>query len=298
LRLIHEYYRRFRSIDFVNIKILKALDRVLTLLDEETQDSAAEARQGKNFYTFYRSKEELPNGTIANAVQTGMVKTGFRPSDSPNELPYNIPGNAMLASYLRLVATEVLSEIPSSSVFSSWSKRLSQKMQKYGFSITAAIYNHGVVSPGGVSIFAYEVDGKGGYRAYDDGNLPSLLSLPYLNFLGLSDGIYQNTRKFMLSSQNKYFYSLGNISGIGSSHTPTYYIWHLALITEIMTSTSKSEIQHSLNNLLISAKNNLMHESFYMYEPMKITRDWFAWANSYFGEMIAYLTETYPDVLQ
>lgn len=33
-----------------------------------------------------------------------MIKTGFRPSDSPNDLAYNIPGNAMASTYLKLVA--------------------------------------------------------------------------------------------------------------------------------------------------------------------------------------------------
>lgn len=48
-------------------------------------------------------------------------------------------------------------------------------------------------------MFAYEVDGNGNYRLYDDSNLPCLLSLPYLSFLNDSDPIYINTRKFILS---------------------------------------------------------------------------------------------------
>ncbi len=33
-----------------------------------------------------------------------MIKTGFRPSDDANDLPYNIPGNAMMATYMGLVS--------------------------------------------------------------------------------------------------------------------------------------------------------------------------------------------------
>ena len=44
------------------------------------------------------------NGHIKKAFGTGMVKTGFRPSDDPNDLAYNIPGNAMLSTYMNLVA--------------------------------------------------------------------------------------------------------------------------------------------------------------------------------------------------
>ena len=60
-------------------------------------------------------------------------------------------------------------------------------MLKYAQSIQLAIYRHGVVLEGGVSIFAYEVDGMGNYRTYDDSNLPSLLSLPYLGFVSVKD---------------------------------------------------------------------------------------------------------------
>jgi meiotically up-regulated gene 157 (Mug157) protein len=41
-----------------------------------------------------------------------MLKQGFRPSDDANELPYNIPGNAYLCTYLQLVATKILSKMP------------------------------------------------------------------------------------------------------------------------------------------------------------------------------------------
>ena len=40
-----------------------------------------------------------------------MIKTGFRPSDDPNELAYNIPGNAMACTYLHKVAEEILSQV-------------------------------------------------------------------------------------------------------------------------------------------------------------------------------------------
>lgn len=46
-----------------------------------------------------------------------MIKTGFRPSDDPNDHAYNIPGNAMMSTYLQLVADEILDKISSKSIF-------------------------------------------------------------------------------------------------------------------------------------------------------------------------------------
>jgi meiotically up-regulated gene 157 (Mug157) protein len=82
--LAHEYYQRFGQTDFLTVKFFKAIQRILAVLDEQTNDSDFEKKLGKNYYTFKRSNEELPNGVIKTAVYTGMIKTGFRPSDSPN----------------------------------------------------------------------------------------------------------------------------------------------------------------------------------------------------------------------
>ena len=83
---------------------------------------------------------------------------------------------------------------------------------------------------------AYEVDGKGNFRTYDDANLPSLLSLPYLGISYPRTDSY--TRKYVLSSENKYFYQKGAVGGVGSSHTEPRFIWPLALIAQILTSPS------------------------------------------------------------
>lgn len=76
----------------------------MTTVEQQTKDSAYEKRRKSLFYTFYRTPTELRDGTIRPAFGTGMVKTGFRPSDDPNDLAFNIPGNAMLCTYMDLVA--------------------------------------------------------------------------------------------------------------------------------------------------------------------------------------------------
>jgi meiotically up-regulated gene 157 (Mug157) protein len=57
-----------------------------------------------------------------------MIKTGFRPSDDPNELPFNIPGNAMMVSFLQLVSKEVLAKVPKESVYFNYVQALIKRM--------------------------------------------------------------------------------------------------------------------------------------------------------------------------
>lgn len=79
-----------------------------------------------------------------------MIKTGFRPSDSPNELPYNIPCNAMISKYLELVATDVLSQIQKNSVYRGFSEKLSKRMLEHSQRIKEGIYKFGLVEDTGV----------------------------------------------------------------------------------------------------------------------------------------------------
>ena len=56
-------------------------------------------------------------------------------------------------------------------------------------------------------IYAFEVDGFGSRLLMDDANVPSLLSLPYLDAVSVDDEIYQNTRDFIWSTDNPFFFS-------------------------------------------------------------------------------------------
>jgi meiotically up-regulated gene 157 (Mug157) protein len=53
-----------------------------------------------------------------------------------------------------------------------WSARIKQAIHQYG------------IAPDGT--YAYEVNGLGSQYLMDDANVPSLMSLPYLGFLGTS----------------------------------------------------------------------------------------------------------------
>jgi uncharacterized protein len=136
-------------------------------------------------------------------------------------------------------------------------------------------------------LYAYEVDGLGHSNLMDDANVPSLLSLPYLGYCSKDDPLYQDTRRFVLSKFNPYYYQGRKASGIGSPHTPPKYIWHIALIMQALTASDPNEKEEILNVLeRTDAGTNLMHESFLANNPQKFTRAWFAWANSLFSELV------------
>src|SRR5699024_11930230 len=93
-------------------------------------------------------------------------------------------------------------------------------------------YGTMTVEETGEEIYAYEVDGLGNQLFMDDANVPSLLSLPFLNYCEPSDPLYLTTRKYVLSEYNKYYYSGKYLAGVGSPHTPPEHVWPIAIAME------------------------------------------------------------------
>jgi meiotically up-regulated gene 157 (Mug157) protein len=125
-----------------------------------------------------------------------------------------------------------------------------------------------------------------------------LLALPYLDCIDGSDSVYENTRRFVLSSDNPYFFSGKAAEGIGSPHTLNDKIWPMTIIMRAMTSANEQEIKYCLHMLKNThAGTGFMHESFNKDNPSDYTRSWFAWANTLFGELICKVHDEYPGIL-
>lgn len=150
-------------------------------------------------------------------------------------------------------------------------------LQKY------AIYNH----PKYGKIYAYEVDGFGNQLLSDDANVPSLLALAYMGDVSLNDPIYQNTRRFVWSEDNPYFFKGKAGEGIGGPHIGYDMIWPMSIMMKAFTSTDDKEIKNCIEMLMkTDAGTGFMHESFHKDDPKHFTRAWFAWQNTLFGELI------------
>ena len=127
----------------------------------------------------------------------------------------------------------------------------------------------------------------GNYHIDDDANIPSLLSLPYLEYPYLNKEIYENTRRLVLSKRNKYYYEGKCLKGIGSPHTPENRVWHLSVAMQGLTSENEKEIAECYKMLLSTTDGeNYMHEGVDCNDPSKYSRPWFAWANSLFADFV------------
>lgn len=146
-----------------------------------------------------------------------------------------------------------------------------------------ATYNH----PKYGTIYAFEVDGFGNRLLMDDANVPSLLSLAYLGDVDVNDPIYQNTRRFVWSEDNPYFFKGKVAEGIGGPHVGYDMIWPMSIMMKAFTSQDDDEILQCIQTLVdTDADTGFIHESFHKDNPADFTRAWFAWQNTLFGELI------------
>jgi meiotically up-regulated gene 157 (Mug157) protein len=135
----------------------------------------------------------------------------------------------------------------------------------------------------------------------DDANMPSHLSIPYLAdsfFANARQTIWENTRRYVLSTSNPFYFSGKAGAGVGSPHTGLDMIWPMSIAVQGLTSTDENEMKNCLRLLQnCHAGTGFMHESFHKDDPSKFTRKWFAWANAMFAEYVLKLYRRKPHLL-
>lgn len=228
-----------------------------------------------------RKTDTLPFGGFGRPVNfTGMTWSGFRPSDDSCTFNYLVPSNMMAVVAMKNAA--FLADVGYKN------ETLKEKCLILADEIEDGINNYGIyIHPKYGKIYAYETDGFGNYNLMDDANSPSLMAAPYLGYCDVNDEIYQNTRRFILSKDNPYYFEGKFARGVGSPHTAKNSIWHIALTMQILTSTDENEKRECLEMISRThAGTNYMHESFNVDDPSDFTRTWFAWANTLFAQML------------
>ena len=249
-------------------------DRALETMERE-QDHAHNSR-----YTHRELRDDNGKPGPNPVAYTGMIWTGFRPSDDACKFNYLIPSEMMAVvalGDLQEIEHTVYRNLIKSNRAKTLRSEVQDGIQKFGEVFTP---NYGYV-------YAYEVDGLGHQILMDDANIPSLLAAPYLGYTKPDSFVYRNTRRFLLSRDNPYFYVGSVARGIGSAHTSDGYVWPLALIIQGMTSTSDSERKAIVGQLLASDPgDHLLHESFDPNNPDRYSRKDFGWPNALFSEFV------------
>jgi uncharacterized protein len=132
----------------------------------------------------------------------------------------------------------------------------------------------------------------------DDANVPSLLGLPYLSSSPDAE-LYARTRQFVWSERNPWFFSGAVGGGISGPHAGPDMIWPMSQMVYALTSESDDEIRRTLTMLKkSSAGTGFMHESYFKDDAKRLTRSWFAWVNTLFGELVGRLAVERPALLR
>jgi meiotically up-regulated gene 157 (Mug157) protein len=250
------------------------LDRALETMERE-QDHPHNSK-----YTHRELHDDQGRPQPNPVAYTGMIWTGFRPSDDASRYNYLIPSEMMAVVALGMLE-EIYRDRYHNLIKSNRAKILRQEVQ-------SGIQTFGIVfTPNYGYVYAYEVDGLGHALTMDDANIPSLLSAPYFGYTTADSLVYKNTRKFLLSKNNPYYYVGSVARGIGSAHTSDGYVWPLALIIQGITSTNDGERRDVLQQLLASDPgDHLLHESFDPNDPKRFSRKDFGWPNALFSEFV------------
>ncbi|TAM58299.1 metal-independent alpha-mannosidase [bacterium] len=252
--------------------------RVRWMLQHVVAVYACEQRHAECSHYFYG---ELPHGGRgAPFAETGMIWSGFRPSDDACVYPFNIPQN--------MLAVVALNELAVLAERGYGDHALADAAAGLAAQVRGAIGRFGRVYQMRVGwVYAYEVDGLGHAAVIGDANIPNLISATYFDYLSPDDALYQNTRRFILSSANPYFYHAGYAEGLGSAHTPRGWIWPLGIIMRSLTADDPLETADGLRALAATdGVDGLMHESFDPRRPWHFTRAEFGWANAMYAELI------------
>jgi meiotically up-regulated gene 157 (Mug157) protein len=267
----YEYYRQTGDRSIFTPTVRRAFGRVLATMRDEQHHPQ------RSHYTH----SQLANGGHGSPVRyTGMIWSGFRPSDDPVRYHFNVPVN-MFAVVVMKDLTNVARDVWHDDAMARNAWGLSVEIQR-------GIEQYGtlVLKPFG-RIYAYEVDGLGHANVMDDANVPSLLSIPYFGYLPKTNSLYLATRRFALSDRNPYYFRGKFAQGIGSPHTPHGYVWPLALCVQALTATDDREVDRVFSWIAVSdTGDHRLHESFNADWPESYTREDFAWPNALYAELV------------
>ena len=284
VRLAYEYWKTTGDDSVFDGEWIAAVRNIVGTFRQQQR------KDGPGDYIFLRvtdrqldTKCHVGRGNPVRPV--GLIASAFRPSDDATTFEFLVPSNFMAVTSLRkaaVILTAVNGETELAAECTALADEVAAALQKY------AVVNHPDFGP----VYAFEVDGYGNHFLMDDANVPSLLAMPYLGDVARGDEVYENTRRLVWSEANPYFWRGEAGEGIGGPHIGVEMIWPMSIMMRAFTSTDDDEIAHCIRQLLATdAGTGFIHESFSRHDASNFTREWFAWQNSLFGELIVRLVD-------
>ncbi|TZF82627.1 glycoside hydrolase family 125 protein [Pedobacter sp. BS3] len=290
IRLAYHYWKETGNTQVFDANWHDAVKTILKTFKEQQR------KTGDGPYHFQRktawATDGVPMAGYGYPVNpVGLICSTFRPSDDATIFSFLIPSNFFAVVSLRQAAEMMQAVMNDAST--------AKELHALAGEVEQALKKHAIVThPQFGKIYAYEINGFGSYNLMDDANIPSLLAMPYLESVPVTDPVYQNTRRFVLSGYNPFYYKGTAAEGIGGPHIGKDMVWPLSLIARGLTSTDDREIRHCIQTLQKThAGTGFMHESFHKDNPKKFTRSWFAWANTIFGEFLWKTYKSKPQLL-
>ena len=279
LQLVYLYWKITGNVEHINDDLKDVINIIIDLWKVE-QNHEENSRYRFERRNCPESDTLEREGLGSKTAYTGMTWSGFRPSDDACKYGYLVPSNmfaVVVLKYVVEIASEVMNDIELAYKAKSLLEEIEEGISKYAIKSDE---KYG-------AMYVYEVDGLGNTLDVDDANVPSLLSIPLIGYRDNDDEIYMNTRKYILSKDNEYYYEGKYAKGVGSPHTPSGYIWHIALAIEGLTTDDMDKKLEIINMMKNTDANTLfMHESFDPNNPSEFTREWFSWANSMYCELV------------
>lgn len=279
IRLAYQYWKVTSDESVFDALWLESVRTTLVAFREQQR------KNDRGPYRFQRKTEaqydtKADNGYGNPARPCGLIASSFRPSDDATVFEFLVPSNFFAVTSLRKAA-EILTVV-------NGEKALAGECLALADEVEEALKDHAVQRHGKYGkIYAFEVDGFGNALFMDDANIPSLLAMPYLGDVPSSDRVWRNTRKFVLSGDNPYFFKGTAAEGIGGPHIGSDMIWPMSIMMRAFTAEDDDELKWCIRTLMdTDAGTCFMHESFHKDNPEHFTRKWFAWQNSLFGELI------------
>ena len=284
IRLAYQYWKTTGDTSVFGEKWIKAITRILETFREQQR------KDGHSPYSFQRETtaqlDTKSNHGLGNPVRpVGLIASAFRPSDDATTFEFLIPSNFFAVTSLRKAA-EILDQV-------NHNARLARECRVLADEVSDALEQYATYDhPKYGTIYAFEVDGFGNRLLMDDANVPSLLAMAYLGDVTPRDRVYQNTRRFVWSEDNPYFFKGKAGEGIGGPHVGYDMIWPMSIMMKAFTSRDDAEIKWCVETLMTTdAGTGFMHESFHKDDATRFTREWFAWQNTLFGELIIHLVD-------